>query len=256
VQVFDNALFLTRGNPIGPMALLTNLNPNQYVYTGVLRSRADHLLIVGQMRTRIGDQSARISFLMPEFALGKPAASTLLEALAWEAGNIGAVHLLAEVEERSEVVAPLRRAGFTIYGWQHIWRFSQDQLPKNCQKNCWQPARSQDEIAIKSLYHTLVPPLLQGAEPVNGRSLNGLVYRQDGDILAYAEGQSGPNGVYLSPIIHPDVDDPRQIFHDLLHSLSPRARRPVYIAVRSYQSWFEAAGRTKRRMRPAPGVDD
>jgi len=61
-------------------------------------------------------------------------------------------------------------------------------------------------------------------------------------VLGYIEGRHGPRGVYLQPVIHPDVEDARDLLIDLLQALPAfYLGRPVYIAVRSYQSWLESA---------------
>lgn len=241
VQFFDSALVLTGGNPVGVSAMFGHLYPVNSIYTGVLRARDEGFSIVGQVHYRPGEHSARLAFMLPERSLGSPTSVKLIESLAWEAGDRGAFHILAEVDERSQAVDALRRAGFSVFGWQRVWRFSEDRLPNDCEDQCWCPISGRDEIAVRSLYHTLVPPLVQGAEPLNGRTLHGLVYHQGEDVLAYAEGQFGPRGIYLNPVVHPDVTDVTHLMYALLHSLSPRGNRPVYVAVRSYQTWIESA---------------
>jgi hypothetical protein len=100
-----------------------------------------------------------------------------------------------------------------------------------------------DEIALRSLYQSLVPPLVQSAEPFVLNSHQGLVYRhKHGEVQGYVESRRGPRGVYLQPVIHPDVEDSQGLLVDLLQALPALyLGRPVYIAVRSYQSWLEAA---------------
>jgi hypothetical protein len=241
VQFLDNALATTRGSAVGWSAMFGHLHPTQTIFTGVLRSKRDGIRLVGQMCYRSGDHSARLAFILPEREMTSPGAVALVEALAYEAGDRGAMHLLAEVEEGSHTFEALRRAGFSVYGWQRIWRFTAENMPAECAEQCWQPASELDEVAIRSLYHTVAPPIVQGAEPLNGRMLTGLVHLQKGEVLAYAEGLHGPGGIYLAPLVHPNVSDLPLVMQSLLRRLSPRATRPVYVAVRSYQSWIEAA---------------
>ncbi len=107
----------------------------------------------------------------------------------------------------------------------------------------WEPATGVDEVMIRNLYQSLVPPLVQSAEPLTSRRLAGWVYRQDGDILAYVEGINGPQGIYLQPLIHPGVENVSQVLANLLaHQRNPLGR-PIYMPIRSYQAWLEAVVR-------------
>lgn len=207
--------------------------------------------LVGQVQARKGEQSARLSYLLPIPELGQSGLPSLLEALAWFAGSSGALHLLAEVEEKSPVFQSLRRAGFSVYGWQHIWQFPPEYELSPVLPNLWQPASDMDEIAIRSLFHALVPPLVQAAEPIGKRSLNGMVYRQGDEILAYVDGIYGPAGVYLQPLFHPAVDNAADLLRCLPGSIPFLMGRTVYLSMRSYQAWLETALHTLK-MSAAP----
>jgi hypothetical protein len=91
---------------------------------------------------------------------------------------------------------------------------------------------------VRLLYQNLVPPLVQSAEPLPNRRLRGLAYRQNGEIMAYVEGIYGQHGLFLHPLVHPDLTEYSELVRSLMQSL-PRLGRPVYLAVRSYQSWLE-----------------
>jgi hypothetical protein len=273
----DSAQALTHGSPIGPLAFLSRLNPAVGIYTCILPSSEGSTPLIGQMQYAAGDRSARISFLMPDNALSQPGVTGLTENLAVQAGSWGAFHLLAEVEENSCAMEGLRRSGFSVYAWQHIWKYTPpgsrsankhpangkkasqeeglpadkivlgvDQQLAECEpagnnkhsKSLWHPATSVDEVMIRSLYQSLVPPLVQSAEPLTSRRLLGWVYRQEGEILAYVEGIYGPQGIYLQPLIHPAVEDISLVLTNLIaHQRNPLGR-PVYIAIRSYQAWL------------------
>jgi hypothetical protein len=68
----------------------------------------------------------------------------------------------------------------------------------------------------------------------------GLVYRQEGEVLGYAESRSGPRGVLVNPLLHPTVENIAGVLCALLARL-PRLGRPAYLAVRAYQSWLDIA---------------
>jgi len=238
----ESARVLTRGSPLGPLAMLTHLDPTRGIYTGVCPARSGESALIGQVVYTPGERSARISFLLPADDLDHPSLSSLLEALAEMAGSWGAFNLLAEVEERHPSLDAIRQSGFSVYAWQTIWQVVP---PAQADTEAWQPASPADEIAIRSLYQLLVPPLVQSAEPfpANGvsRPDSRLVYRQAGDMLAYAEAVTGPQGIYLQPVIHPAVENADEILAGLLARLPGPAQRPIYLAARSYQAWLESS---------------
>lgn len=242
---------LTHGSPVGPLALLAHLNPAREIFT-CISSASNQIPLIGQIQYTAGERSARISFLMPEEGLAQPSLAGLLERLAVQAGEWGAFHLLAEVEETSCALDGLRRSGFSVYARQRIWKYapvSSNGDSKNGNQgngrgaketpNLWQPASSVDELMIRNLYQAIVPPLVQSAEPLTTRRPPGWVYRQEGEVLAYVEGSSGPNGIYLQPLIHPAVENVNQLLSNLLaHQRNPLGR-PIYMTIRSYQGWLE-----------------
>ncbi len=238
----DSVSSLTRGNPVGLAAALSQLNPRRDVFTGVVPASDCDPKLICQMYFTQGQRSARLSFMAPSDAGGSPGVADLLDGMTCQAGDWGAFNLLAEAEEHHPVFEALRRANFFIYAWQRIWRFVPSDGRRRRLSSLWRPASSLDEIPLRSLYQSLVPPLVQSAEPFVLNSHHGLVYRRNEDVLGYIEGRRGPLGVYLQPFIHPDVQDARGLLVDLFQSLPAFSMgRPVYIAVRSYQSWLEAA---------------
>jgi hypothetical protein len=242
VLCLDSVLSLTRGNPVGPLAALSQLNPRRDSFTGVVPASDCDPKLIGQMYYTQGQRSARLSFMAPSNAGASPGISDLLDGLTCQAGDWGAFNLLAEAEEHHPIFENLRRSNFFVYAWQRIWRFIPPGQGERGVSNRWRTASPLDEIALRSLYQALVPPLVQSAEPFVLNSHQGLVYRQNGEVLGYIEGRRGPRGVYLQPVIHPDVEDAQSLLVDLLQALPALyLGRPVYIAVRSYQSWLEAA---------------
>lgn len=230
-------MLLTRGSPVGAAALLTHLHPARDTYTGVCQSDGQPVWI-GQVAFMMGNRSARLSFISPDGQSSMAGLTGLLEGLAWQAGEMGAFSLLGEVDEQSPTFEGIRRAGFSVYAWQRIWRLM---LPAeaDARLNGWQPVVSQDEQAIRNLFQMLVPPLVQSAEPLTNRKLNGLIYRQRGEVMAYVDCTFGPRGIYLIPLIHPDIEDINGLLRALIPVLTPRMGRPIYLAVRSYQAWLE-----------------
>lgn len=183
---------------------------------------------------------------MPADSLDTMVLPSLLEYMAYQAGQAGALHVIADVDESLCAFEGLRRAGFSVYAWQRVWKFeaisAERNEPQSGPSSGWQPVQKKDdEATIRSLYQSLVPALVQPMETGPDKHLRGLVYRRDGEMLAYANLEYGPSGIYALPYIHPAVDDGMDLMADLIRSIPSRAHRPVYICVRSYQSWFESS---------------
>jgi hypothetical protein len=236
----DNSLVLTRGSPLGPAAMLTNLHPSHGSYTGVARSPKSASPLIGQMVYRLGERSARLSYFTPEHSIEIGNLTGLVERMAVQAGEWGAFNLLAELPEEHSALEGMRRSGFVVYARQRVWRLPPPNGSPN-REDLWTPVNSRDENGIRNLYHCLVPPLVQGAETLPVHRLQGFVHRQRGEVLAFVEGIYGPRGIYLLPLFHPTVENVDVLISDLLLHLSPLMGRPVYIAVRSYQTWIESA---------------
>jgi hypothetical protein len=236
----DSTLTLTQGSPLGIRAALARFSLARGVYTALAHSEDGDPDLIGQIAYKMGTRSARLVFLTPASAVQSVLLPSLLERLVSQAGDWGAFHVLGEVDELSPAFEGLRKTGFSVYAWQRIWKL--DPIPVNAAQTppAWRPVSANDEAAVRSLFLNLVPPLVQSAEPLPNQRLRGLAYRQNGEIMAYVEGIFGPQGLFLHPIVHPDLTEYGALVCSLMESL-PRLGRPVYLAVRSYQSWLDHA---------------
>ncbi len=236
----DSARLLTRGSPAGMVANLSLLHLAHSFYTGVINDTKNTLPLIGQVLYELGSRSARLSFVAPGSNCDSPELPALLEGLATQAGRRwGAFHVLGELEEICPAFESMRRAGFSVYAWQRVWRLPVGSQANGSTAGRWQPVQEEDEWAVRSLFQNLVPPLAQSAEPLTIRRQSGLVYRQGSEIMAYVQGIFGPRGIYLYPLIHPDIEDAVNLIKTLPSALVPLLGRPVYLAVRSYQAWLE-----------------
>jgi len=109
VLCLDTAMGLTRGNPVGAWAVLDGLRMEYGTYTKVLRQGNGHPTMIGQIHYANGERAARLNFITPDKGLESPGLPALIESLAWDAGEHGALSLLAEVEESSPAFEALRR---------------------------------------------------------------------------------------------------------------------------------------------------
>jgi hypothetical protein len=230
----DSARFLTRGNPLGAVALLSYLDPRRHIYTAVATENGSSLM--GQVALREEETSARMTFLAPAENLNGLTLA-LLDHLVTEVGEWGAFHLLAEVDEDSPAFRFLRQAGFAMYAWQRIWKLPIPD-PVNKQGN-WRPAADTDWPAVQSLYGQIVPGLLHPLE-VLPKQVMGMVCRPEGSLQAYVTVSRGPNGIWIQPIVPPDSDCVAEQLSGLASVMSDGRERPIYLCVRSYQAWLES----------------
>lgn len=229
--LLDSTRALTRGNPLGAAGFLSHFNPARHVYTAIAKENGDSL--VGCVTHTPGETFARLLYIAPATNLTHPGLPLLLERLSVEAGNWGAFHVIAEVDETSEAFVALRSAGFAVYARQRLWDLSS--VTEAGQTSAWTRAREIDLPAIQSLYHQIVPPLLQPVEPMPRRA-DGFLCNEG--VKCHVGLSSGTNGIMLAPLIHPDAEEVGGKLSALIRELS-RGTRPVYLRVRSYQTWLE-----------------
>ena len=229
------------GNPASLSSMLAQFYPAGGVYTAVARERDDGQPQIGQISHVPGERSAHLCFLMMQEPYDETAAYALLENLVIQAGEWGAENVLAAVDESQVVFSNLRRIGFAVYSRQEVWRMPvllhEDRLQNEHE---WHEATPSDSEAVLRLCQSLLPPLVQRAEESFSYCPKGLVVRREDEVLAYVQVTSGPRGICLLPIFHPQVTDIRPLLLDLADRLksiilSP-LERPVYCLVRSYQA--------------------
>jgi hypothetical protein len=236
-----SALLLTRGPMVVPGALLSYLAPSTGIFTATRkRTRRSEPPLIGQMIQLSGSQFAHLTFITPDTALNDAPLGDLIDYLAVQAAERGAFRLLADVDEGNPGYEALRKASFAIYARQRIWQLAGQAIGESV-GNGWQVATDRDSIGIRSLYNNLVPGLVQQVEPISPSNPRGLVYYESDNLLAYVELKYGHRGVWAQPFIHPDAEEASSWMVSLLNELPYRHSRPVYLCIRSYQSWLESA---------------
>ena len=224
---------------MGVSALVSRLKPSAESYTAVVEPEDGRNAFISQVLHEAGGRSARFSFLMPDSIREDNSIPALIDFLCFQAGEMGALNILAEIEESHILFEYLRRAGFNVYGWESIWKFTrEDKLQK--EKSRWHIASAKEDSAVRTLFQTLVPPLVQNAEPFSDGNTARLVYCNEKEVIAYVESISGSAGIYLKPVIHPAVEDINSLLSDLAVQFYGLGE-PVYIQVRSYQAWLSEA---------------
>jgi hypothetical protein len=240
----DSQLAYTRGPNVLQHALLDMLNPGRAAHTLVLRPGGQ--ASIGQVLVRAGRTGAHIAFISPAEVLEDKEGVELLDALARAAGERGAHSLIAEVDEDSPAFESLRRSGFAIYSRQRIWECRPEApaaraaAPGSPSAAGWRLESPADSVAITGLYANLVPALVQQVEPPPTDHEQGLVHWRQGELLGYLGMNSGPRGVWVQPYFHPAAEDPERLLAQALEEIQDRRTRPLYMCVRSYQSWMTA----------------
>lgn len=233
VLTLDSTRALTRGHPLGAMGLLAYINPARHLYTAVKNSD-DTTLLGGIIHTH-GETFAKLLYLAPSFNLNSPYLPELIEHLTAHAGEWQAFHVIAEVDETSDVFMALRKSGFSVYAWQRIWNASHIQKTESSPSTGWRRVKSIDLPAIQRMHYQIVPQLLHPVDPAP-RLPNGFIHT---DGYCFASVNYGVYGVVLTPWILPDEGDVSEKIVSLISSLPDRRGRPVYLNVRSYQAWLE-----------------
>ncbi|HSJ86093.1 MAG TPA: hypothetical protein VK909_02710 [Anaerolineales bacterium] len=228
----DTARTLTRGNPLGAVGLIAYVNPVRHIYSAIINGSEDPVL-GGIVHSR-KESFAKLLYLAPTSQLNHPDLPLLIENLAIQAGEWGAFHVLAEVDERSEAFVPLRKAGFSVYAWQRMWDVSQ--ITDASPAGMWRRVRPLDLHSVQNLYQQIVPPLLHPIEP-QPKGVSGWMCN-DG-VKSYVSVSQGVYGIVLVPLIHPETRDAGAKLASLIANLPDRRNRPVYVCVRSYQAWLE-----------------
>jgi hypothetical protein len=222
-------------------ALITFVGPTLRMFTYLCENDSQPgKRIIGQVTYLMGASYARLSFLAPEDGLEQPEVTTLSEHIVEQIGALGVYHVVADVDENNHVFQLLHRSGFAIYARQRIWRLDGEPAGE-ADTAPWRANHSRDSISVRSLYCNVVPGLVQQVEPLPKKDLKGVVYYQNGELLAFVDVKYGRKGIWVQPFVHPDAQGfDRHLVH-LLQDFPGRRERALYICVRSYQSWLESA---------------
>ena len=228
----DTTRTLTRGNPLGAVGLFSYVNPARHIYSAIANGENESVL-GGIIHSR-DETYAKLLYLAPSSQLDHPGLPELIENLSVQAGTWGAFHVIAEVDETSDAFVPLRKAGFSVYAWQRMWEISEVSEPGS--GFVWTRVQSVNLPTVQSLYHQIVPPLLQPVERQPGKGVGWVC--NDG-ARCYVGVTHGVYGIVLKPLMHPEAKDVGSKLAVLIGKLPDRRNRPIYICVRSYQAWLE-----------------
>ncbi|MAT95646.1 MAG: hypothetical protein CL608_00640 [Anaerolineaceae bacterium] len=169
----------------------------------------------------------------------------LLDQAVIEAGQRGIHSLVAEVDELSDELPVLRRAGFVVYTRQDVWVLANGEVAseKDKEKNILRPRQAEDDWDIQLLYANTVPRLVQLVEPMPPlHDGAGWVLHEDNELAAFVHVHVGPVATWMRLFIHPSAEaQADQIITAVVHNTPAAATRPIYCCVRRYQSWVQTA---------------
>ncbi|MCA9943131.1 MAG: hypothetical protein KC449_06595 [Anaerolineales bacterium] len=170
----------------------------------------------------------------------------LLDQAVVEAGQRGIHSLVAEVDEVSDELPVLRRAGFVVYTRQDVWLLDGDGLVAQDSvkgTNNLRPRQAEDDWDIQLLYANTVPRLVQLVEPMPPMQDGaGWVLHEENELVAFVHIHVGPVATWMRLFIHPSAEaQADQIITAVVRATPAAATRPVYCCVRRYQSWVQTA---------------
>ena len=238
----DGGYTFTRGgNLLGTAALLEQIGPDDHTTLAVQIEPYSKKRILGQMYVDPRTATAKMNFLAPEELSGTLAMKELIEGLCKLAGEAGAVCVNAEVEVGNDIFSSFREQKFRLYDRLRIWYLPPQNNGHTDGVNHWSVTHDSDYIGLRHLYASLVPPIVQAAQPLIANALPDLVYWQDNEIMGSMKSMTGPGGIFLKPLLHPAIqEDAGGVLYQALQHYYPLVGRPVYIAVPSYQGWLES----------------
>jgi hypothetical protein len=232
---------LTRGKPLTIANILSNLFSNDDFFTLVIESDNTTEKIIGQLHKSPEMPSAYVNFLLLPSESNLRDLVSLLDGLSKKAGAWGAKQVVAEITVDSDLFSEFRQTGFSILAKQNVFRWDSKAFNPKSQESQWRFWNNEDISAMRSLYLSVVPPLIQTIESITRRKMLGLVhYDEQGNLGAFVDLVYGPVGVWVLPTIHPQItSNISDLIMTMLSDLPDLNGRPVYIIARSYQPWVE-----------------
>lgn len=236
----DHARVLTRGPIIAPTgAVLSSLSSASGIFTYLAAEQAgDPSFLIGQVMHDAGQGSASLTFLAPESLLSVPLLAAIIETMAVQIGERGGMRILAEVDSEHPLYESLRQVGFGVYARQRFWVL-QTSTTGQALPGLRRAQEGADTVAIRFLHANLVPGLVQQVEAPPVTRTQGLVLYKGNELVVYVEIQYGASGIWAQPFVHPEAESVAEPLIRMLQNLPDRRSRPVYVCVRSYQSWLE-----------------
>lgn len=196
--------------------------------------------MAAQVRHRLGEQFAQMSYLIADAQAELDVVPGFLEELIKDCGEKGAFYLLSDLKSDSALIEAFRRADFSVWAKQRFYQLEDTANWGERPGAGWRLWGNADLKAIQALCKNLVPKLFQNFEPLTRKTATVLVNdAPDGSLRGFVDVYIGPNGIVALPLVLPDYADNPNIILDMVSALPTPGHRPIYICVRSYQPWLE-----------------
>ncbi|HBO34462.1 MAG TPA: hypothetical protein DD636_06975 [Anaerolineaceae bacterium] len=239
MQSLDSVRYFTRGEPLNLRNVMQRVAP--FVEQAAFSWEGeDGESCYAQIEKRQTRQYAQMCYLGCQEESDPVNICRLLEHLIKSAGAWKAWGVLADITEPSPLFEGFRKAGFTIWARQNIYHLSSQQKEYNEEEIRWRLWSSEDIGFMNALYKEIVPGAVQCIEPMTRKTALGLVaYQPKGHLVAYADLEYGPKGVWVQMVSSPEVRS-AGLLQSLPRAIPELAGRQVYLCVRSYQPWLDA----------------
>lgn len=219
--------------------MTSHFDPGQSILTRFFEG-ADSTEMVCQLRISAQDRIAYISFISGKDHYEGPDLAFLMNDLGHCTQDLGAMHMVAEIEHKHPLLEDLKSLGFVVSAWQDIWKLNQQATnPEILERVAeWCPLPEVDWWQAKQLLQSIIPPISQITDLPQRHLTRFWVCHNEENIIAVADVRYGPQGIWIQPTFTPEVTHVPDLICNLSKSLPARLTRPIFLSVRSYQSWL------------------
>ena len=165
---------------------------------------------------------------------------SILDDVIVESGKLGVYSIVAEAPENGPELPILRHAGFAVYTRQDVWVLNGSAELRPVESELIS-AGPQDNWDIELLYAHTVPQMIQLVEPrppFDG--VDKWVWREQGELVAYAHLQRGADASWLRLFVHPNAETTLDDFvAAIAKTRPPTDDRPIFCRLRRSQHWLE-----------------
>jgi hypothetical protein len=239
VVPLNSVLRLTYGSPSGFWWMASQFDPTQVIHT-ILYKRDDGQEYVSQIRVLSQAKRSYLTLLGGSEEIPSKDLAFIIKDMALRSQQMDAFHLVAEVDHKHPLLEDLKTCGFCVSAWQDIWQFSHPPESNHelNQLGEWCPLAEIDWWQVCQLLQSVTPPISQMIDLPTRYLSRYWICHKDTRIIAFADIRYGPQGIWIQPTFDPEVSHCPDLLCDLIHSLPARFTRPLYLSVRSYQSWL------------------
>jgi hypothetical protein len=234
----NTSLKLTYGSPQSLWWMASQFDPRQIILTRLYQQGDTERIC--QIRVTSQEQLATLTVLGGNSEILEEDLSVILDDIKQNAQNLGALHLVAEVEHKQSLLEIMKAWGFGVSAWQDIWKLAQQAPNPDYLENKpeWCPLAEVDWWQAVQFLQSIIPPISQVTDlPLRYRSRFWVCHQAE-RIIAFADVHHGPHGIWVQPTFDPEVSRVSDLVSDLVNNLPARLSRPIYLSIRSYQSWL------------------